>query len=137
MIRRRPRSTRTDTLCPYTTLFRSQVHAAIGRAHLHGAEDVVPLLRGCPQHDIEIGLAVAPYQFARGIGVLCVAEQQHDFVPAVGWQFDVGLQRAPGVEPPPGASSKRDRPTALQGPPASLRLDPARPRLPTNHTPPL
>src|SRR3546814_15051612 len=27
MIRRPPRSTRTDTLFPYTTLFRSQVHA--------------------------------------------------------------------------------------------------------------
>src|SRR3546814_20677445 len=26
MIRRPPRSTRTDTLCPYTTLFRSSVH---------------------------------------------------------------------------------------------------------------
>src|SRR3546814_11370906 len=25
MVRRPPRSTRTDTLCPYTTLFRSQV----------------------------------------------------------------------------------------------------------------
>src|SRR3546814_61837 len=84
-----------------------QVHAAIGRAHLHGAEDVVPLLRGCLQHDIEIGLAVAPYQFARGIGVLCVAEQQHDFVLAVGWQFDVGLQRAAGVKPRAGASCKR------------------------------
>src|SRR3546814_12845813 len=29
MIRRPPRSTRTDTLFPYTTLFRSQVDAAI------------------------------------------------------------------------------------------------------------
>src|SRR3546814_3713099 len=28
MIRRPPRSTRTDTLFPYTTLFRSLVHAA-------------------------------------------------------------------------------------------------------------
>src|SRR3546814_2689952 len=28
MIRRPPRSTRTDTLFPYTTLFRSQAHAA-------------------------------------------------------------------------------------------------------------
>src|SRR3546814_9602615 len=29
MIRRPPRSTRTDTLFPYTTLFRSQLHAAL------------------------------------------------------------------------------------------------------------
>src|SRR3546814_2580127 len=28
MIRRPPRSTRTDTLCPYTTLFRSQIQFA-------------------------------------------------------------------------------------------------------------
>src|SRR3546814_20644629 len=27
MIRRPPKSTRTDTLCPYTTLFRSHTHA--------------------------------------------------------------------------------------------------------------
>src|SRR3546814_5011958 len=33
MIRRPPRSTRTDTLCPYTTLFRSPRK----RARLHGA----------------------------------------------------------------------------------------------------
>src|SRR3546814_6238151 len=43
MIRRPPRSTRTDTLFPYTTLFRSPVRAgrgAIGRGHpadAHGA----------------------------------------------------------------------------------------------------
>src|SRR3546814_9169919 len=30
MIRRPPRSTRTDTLFPYTTLFRSHVHAPAG-----------------------------------------------------------------------------------------------------------
>src|SRR3546814_1522193 len=29
MIRRPPRSTRTDTLFPYTTLFRSQTHTAV------------------------------------------------------------------------------------------------------------
>src|SRR3546814_8334576 len=31
MIRRPPRSTRTDTLFPYTTLFRSAHHAHLGR----------------------------------------------------------------------------------------------------------
>src|SRR3546814_1193825 len=38
MIRRPPRSTRTDTLFPYTTLFRSGAHAVDGeqlRAHIH------------------------------------------------------------------------------------------------------
>src|SRR3546814_1777926 len=37
MIRRPPRSTRTDTLFPYTTLFRSLAYAAVGleRANCH------------------------------------------------------------------------------------------------------
>src|SRR3546814_6800781 len=39
MIRRPPRSTRTDTLFPYTTLFRSPVQGGAGRrrARGHGA----------------------------------------------------------------------------------------------------
>src|SRR3546814_12767483 len=40
MIRRPPRSTRTDTLFPYTTLFRS-VRAADRRHLFHGATGVV------------------------------------------------------------------------------------------------
>src|SRR3546814_1679560 len=35
MIRRPPRSTRTDTLFPYTTLFRSGPSAAVCRIHRH------------------------------------------------------------------------------------------------------
>src|SRR3546814_9428421 len=34
MIRRPPRATRTDTLCPYTTLFRSQPDGEIGDAYV-------------------------------------------------------------------------------------------------------
>src|SRR3546814_14624551 len=37
MIRRPPRSTRTYTLFPYTTLFRSVSRANVGRAHVIGA----------------------------------------------------------------------------------------------------
>src|SRR3546814_11773829 len=53
MIRRPPRSTRTDTLFPYTTLFRSPVarlYRALGQFMLtslardHGYEQVVPPL---------------------------------------------------------------------------------------------
>src|SRR3546814_7318651 len=39
MIRRPPRSTRTDTLFPYTTLFRSPVHAARARDRHRRAAD--------------------------------------------------------------------------------------------------
>src|SRR3546814_6847728 len=37
MIRRPPRSTRTDTLFPYTTLFRSGLHVATGSVELGDA----------------------------------------------------------------------------------------------------
>src|SRR3546814_6064851 len=43
MIRRPPRSTRTDTLFPYTTLFRSVMHAALA-AGAHLVNDVSALL---------------------------------------------------------------------------------------------
>src|SRR3546814_20909398 len=39
MIRRPPRSTRTDTLFPYTTLFRSWPAADIARSILEGFDD--------------------------------------------------------------------------------------------------
>src|SRR3546814_20219333 len=38
MIRRPPRSTRTDTLCPYTTLFRSAGIESIHKGQLEAAE---------------------------------------------------------------------------------------------------
>src|SRR6056297_3713405 len=47
MIRRPPRSTRTDTLFPYTTLFRS-AHARHARDALH-ATAVGAARRDCPQ----------------------------------------------------------------------------------------
>src|SRR3546814_13774090 len=48
MIRRPPRSTRTDTLFPYTTLFRSQLvglHHAGARAHRQDAAEEGKLQR--------------------------------------------------------------------------------------------
>src|SRR3546814_13340633 len=44
MIRRPPRSTRTDTLFPYTTLFRSLVRVA--DAHMVGGGEVLEAERG-------------------------------------------------------------------------------------------
>src|SRR3546814_14635005 len=42
MIRRPPRSTRTDTLFPYTTLFRSSIIAFIGGAAIGGFAVGIP-----------------------------------------------------------------------------------------------
>src|SRR3546814_5940118 len=56
MIRRPPRSTRTDTLFPYTTLFRSEVHAGGGRIHQ------VQELAECKVQDTEEVPATDPAQ---------------------------------------------------------------------------
>src|SRR3546814_12042360 len=48
MIPRPPRSTRTDTLFPYTTLFRS------GHGHRAGAANIEPLLGWCEEVGIEV-----------------------------------------------------------------------------------
>src|SRR3546814_10367836 len=61
MIRRPPRSTRTDTLFPYTTLFRSRVHpvrglgegGSVGLARHHAGEcrGLPRRLRGLPRSE--------------------------------------------------------------------------------------
>src|SRR3546814_2445849 len=68
MIRRPPRSTRTDTLFPYTTLFRSLAHVEIGRRgamRIVGADRmlVVPLPEAA-----EIGRAIMADGFERQLG---------------------------------------------------------------------
>src|SRR3546814_17441679 len=60
MIRRPPRSTRTDTLFPYTTLFRSGEGGVIGDAGLAhqgrvGGQALDPWLGGHRLHAFEIG----------------------------------------------------------------------------------
>src|SRR3546814_10591540 len=47
MIRRPPRSTRTDTLFPYTTLFRSSFHVDVDRPHdmIEFLKSLMPLKR--------------------------------------------------------------------------------------------
>src|SRR3546814_10174379 len=51
MIRRPPRSTRTDTLCPYTTLFRSQAQGpGRGRPVLHRRRETGDLADSPPYH---------------------------------------------------------------------------------------
>src|SRR3546814_11563216 len=65
MIRRPPRSTRTDTLFPYTTLFRSAGAAAAARRRLAGAAHGIEAVRalGDARHDLALGDAVAAADF--------------------------------------------------------------------------
>src|SRR3546814_5719081 len=60
MIRRPPRSTRTDTLFPYTTLFRSAASGADGSSRLaEGA--IVGHRMACPRHASRRGTAVGAH----------------------------------------------------------------------------
>src|SRR3546814_14954381 len=67
MIRRPPRSTRTDTLFPYTTLFRSAVLEAASRVHVGQDDDLFGR------------------QYLRGLG--------HELDPAKGDDVGVGIRR--------------------------------------------
>src|SRR3546814_1347039 len=59
MIRRPPRSTRTDTLFPYTTLFRSVLHDLLGAAPVvhqqPGQPHHVPVVRPVERHEPRLG----------------------------------------------------------------------------------
>src|SRR3546814_9363262 len=94
MIRRPPRSTRTDTLFPYTTLFRSQQHplavdiADLQRRHLGDAQPRAvsdrqrrlvleragrieqPLHLGHRQHDRDLANLPGADQLAREVGAV-------------------------------------------------------------------
>src|SRR3546814_4915823 len=58
MIRRPPRPTRTDTLFPYTTLFRSLVGAAVKDGYIKSLDDKVtvyiPGLKGSAYDDVSV-----------------------------------------------------------------------------------
>src|SRR3546814_1761970 len=71
MLRRPPRSTRTDTLFPYTTLFRAHLHAGDGDRHSSGARvmrsEKVPAKRS-PQNTIAAIVAAEGREFGeRGL----------------------------------------------------------------------
>src|SRR3546814_12962884 len=70
MIRRPPRSTRTDTLFPYTTLFRSEVHAVVGALAAYQAQ-ALPLA---------LGLVVGQRDLQRGVDRLGAGIGEEDVV---------------------------------------------------------
>src|SRR3546814_3091544 len=81
MIRRPPRSTRTDTLFPYTTLFRSKGEGSVRQRLVAGAEgalhedrvDPAPVLEADGRKDAAVAEAMARVQ-ADGAGVGAVAD---------------------------------------------------------------
>src|SRR3546814_19041313 len=90
MIRRPPRSTRTDTLFPYTTLFRSPPrHRPASLTRLHRAAEIgLPLLG---ERDPALAKFIRlEVQRERGIGKLCPSGR-----PAV-FQLEGGFEESEG-----------------------------------------
>src|SRR3546814_3793188 len=93
MIRRPPRSTRTDTLFPYTTLFRSFLHAAIVAAAEQAA---VLVIERSADRDAAFGQAGAGF-FDGGVeqGAV-VGGGDHGGGCGAGGRHDGATGRAPG-----------------------------------------
>src|SRR3546814_12650836 len=88
MIRRPPRSTRTDTLFPYTTLFRSHLGGGDGDTHAAG-------LQQRSAAELHVGALVE----RTGAGAAAVAEAQH---------LEARLQRRVARDPGVAAERQRD-----------------------------
>src|SRR3546814_5316127 len=86
MIRRPPRSTRTDTLFPYTTLFRSALVAAAGVDELAFLRPVAELLDVLHlRRPVEYQLGVEPRK------AVLLGGEGHVVPGAEGFQVDPGL----------------------------------------------
>src|SRR3546814_10190152 len=94
MIRRPPRSTRTDTLFPYTTLFRSPevVGVAIGVEQrddgFDGLSVVVGHRRGAAQAK-QSGVRIVPVIFGQIVAIFIEPE----YVADTGRQFELRIDR--------------------------------------------
>src|SRR3546814_16436489 len=95
MIRRPPRSTRTDTLFPYTTLFRSDlVHRDVARPLYHHLHILRPGALGEFAQRVELG----ELRLVVGVGDAAGAEAVAEAVGDVIGLHDLGDLVAAGVE---------------------------------------
>src|SRR3546814_3921906 len=83
MIRRPPRSTRTDTLFPYTTLFRSLVGRRLRGGRLVAAESAEQDKAGEEKNGVWLGHAGCPH------GCVMIVESRKER-PACGCRFTAG-----------------------------------------------
>src|SRR3546814_11217040 len=125
MIRRPPRSTRTDTLFPYTTLFRSRLRAGqraqAQRRRRHHARPPLRLFR--PAHAVR-PLPVAPPAHAQGDRDAAAVLPAHRLPAERGRAGSAGAVRAPAQPPLPAMFA--DAVPGTTPPRATGRLHPAR-----------
>src|SRR3546814_4883785 len=114
MIRRPPRSTRTDTLFPYTTLFRSYdaFNAITGRVAARVSYDSTPIWQNKFTYAYGVELIATredDYDFATG-------DRSYDFYTILGLTGQVGMDRTDSLLDP----TKGFRITSLIQPEGSL-----------------
>src|SRR3546814_17937582 len=120
MVRRPPGFTRTDTLCPYTTLFRSHRFLVFGQAAPLDLQ-LAALDVGAQSLFLEVGLLHRPVgeaaqQFGLRPAALVAARPQPDLV---------GEQLLPA--PLPEANEHKTRPHPRRRPPELTALAPVHP----------
>src|SRR3546814_11287184 len=98
MIRRRPRSTRTDTRCPYTTLFRSRRRHAAAHLRRVGAR----VLHRLPQRAGEVPRGVLE---RRKLGLRRLEHVGRDYVPDA-WDVEVAGNLFVGKHRPRGRRAR-------------------------------
>src|SRR3546814_13756962 len=88
MIRRPPRSTRTDTLFPYTTLFRSTLRQRLGHrtdgAHLVRALDDGRVDLQAARVHLQVAALDGEFQLLPGVEALYLARRRAAVVPQPG-----------------------------------------------------
>src|SRR3546814_10697928 len=90
MIRRPPRSTRTDTLFPYTTLFRSSRRASMSvRPNSAASRDIAYHLH--PYTNARKNEAEGPLIIDRGEGVYVIDDQGNRYLEALAGLWCAGL----------------------------------------------
>src|SRR3546814_2762640 len=100
MIRRPPRSTRTDTLFPYTTLFRSINATSAGHAGLMPRLPRDLLETGGACYDLTYGPAHAPFRaWAEVQGATRIADGLGMLVEQTAAAFEVWRGVRPATEP--------------------------------------
>src|SRR3546814_13518949 len=119
MIRRPPRSTRTDTLFPYTTLFRSCTGAPVSECRAALCRNRRRLDRAGGEDSGQVAQAALalPSSTAR-----TAATASYALAP-IG-QPPCAISGRPPPHLPPGAATARDRKDVVEGQSVSDRVDP-------------
>src|SRR3546814_15213079 len=114
MTRRPPRSTRTDTLFPYTTLFRSK-ESEVGNLFRRVLSDISPKIRGKPGR-VRFGFGLRIHRITADVGSLAIIRGLGGFLIAPCRHQQGGKRKSEAFYP-------ADRKSVVEGKSVSVRVD--------------